>query len=33
VGQTYAWLGKVTKQDGTKLVPQRSTGTPPGWKP
>jgi hypothetical protein len=33
VGQPYAWLGKVTKQDGTKLVPQRSTGTPPGWKP
>jgi hypothetical protein len=33
VGQPYAWLGKVTKQDGTKLVPQRSTGTPSGWKP
>ena len=33
VGQPYAWLGKVTKQDGTKLVPQRSTGTPPGWQP
>jgi hypothetical protein len=33
VGQPYAWLGKVTKQDGTKLVPQRSTGTPPGWTP
>ena len=33
VGQPYAWLGKVTKQDGTKLLPQRSTATPPGWKP
>ena len=33
VGQPYAWLGKVTKQDGTRLLPQRSSATPPGWKP
>ena len=33
LGQPYAWLGKVTKQDGTRLLPQRSTATPPGWKP
>ena len=33
VGQPYAWLGKITKQDGTKLLPQRSTATPPGWNP
>ena len=32
-GQPYAWLGKVTKQDGTRLLPQRSSATPPGWKP
>src|SRR5712691_5879093 len=32
LGQTYAWLGKVTKQDGTKLLPQRSSATPPRWK-
>jgi hypothetical protein len=33
VGQPYAWLGKVTKEDGTVLLPQRSTATPPGWNP
>lgn len=33
VGQPYAWLGKVTKQDGTRLLPQRSSATPPGWNP
>jgi hypothetical protein len=33
VGQPYAWLGKVTKQDGTRLLPQRSSATPSGWKP
>ena len=33
LGQPYAWLGKVTKQDGTRLLPQRSSATPPGWKP
>ena len=33
LGQPYAWLGKVTRQDGTKLLPQRSSATPPGWKP
>ena len=32
-GQPYAWLGKVTKADGTKLLPQRSSATPPGWTP
>jgi hypothetical protein len=32
-GQPYAWLGKITKEDGTKLLPQRSTATPPGWNP
>ena len=32
-GQPYAWLGKGTKQDGTKLLPQRSTATPAGWVP
>src|SRR5712691_4576264 len=32
LGETYAWLGKVTKQDGTKLLPQRSSATPPRWK-
>ena len=32
-GQPYAWLGKVTKQDGTRLLPQRSTATPDWWKP
>ena len=33
VGKPYAWLGKVTKQDGTVLLPQRSSATPPGWNP
>ncbi len=33
LGQPYAWLGKVTKQDGTRLLPQRSSATPTGWKP
>ena len=32
-GQPYAWLGKVTKADGTRLLPQRSSATPDGWKP
>ena len=32
-GQLFAWLGKVTKQDGTRLLPQRSTATPDWWKP
>jgi hypothetical protein len=33
VGQPFAWLGKVTKEDGTRLLPQRSSATPPGWNP
>jgi hypothetical protein len=32
-GQLFAWLGKVTKQDGTRLLPQRSSATPDWWKP
>jgi Family of unknown function (DUF6152) len=32
-GQPYAWLGKVVKQDGTRLLPQRSSATPDWWKP
>ena len=32
-GQLFAWLGKVTKQDGTRLLPQRSTATPDWWQP
>ena len=32
-GQPYAWLGKITKADGTRLLPQRSSATPPGWNP
>src|SRR6186997_1224771 len=32
-GQFFAWLGKVTKADGTKLLPQRSSATPDWWKP
>jgi len=32
-GQLFAWLGKVTKQDGTRLLPQRSTATPDWWNP
>ena len=32
-GQLFAWLGKVTKADGTKLLPQRSSATPDWWKP
>jgi len=32
-GTLYAWLGKVTKQDGTKLLPQRSSATPEWFKP
>ena len=27
-GQLFAWLGKVVKQDGTRLLPQRSQATP-----
>jgi len=29
----FAWLGKVTKEDGTRLLPQRSSATPDWWKP
>ena len=32
-GQLFAWLGKVVKQDGTRLLPQRSQSTPDWWKP
>ena len=32
-GQLFAWLGKVTTADGTKILPQRSTATPEWWKP
>ena len=32
-GQLFAWLGKVTKADGTKLLPQRSSATPDWWTP
>jgi hypothetical protein len=32
-GTLYAWLGKVTKADGTRLLPQRSSATPEWWKP
>jgi hypothetical protein len=32
-GQLYAWLGKVTKADGTRILPQRSSATPDWWKP
>jgi hypothetical protein len=32
-GQPFAWLGKITKADGTRLLPQRSTATPDWWKP
>ena len=32
-GQLFAWLGKVVKQDGTRLLPQRSQATPDWWKP
>jgi hypothetical protein len=32
-GQQFAWLGKVTKADGTRLLPQRSSATPDWWKP
>ena len=32
-GQLFAWLGKVTKQDGTRLLPQRSSATPDWWTP
>jgi hypothetical protein len=32
-GQLFAWLGKVTKADGTKLLPKRSTATPDWWTP
>jgi hypothetical protein len=33
VGEKYAWLGKVTKQDGTKLLPPRASATPPDYMP
>ncbi len=32
-GQLFAWLGKVTKADGTKLLPKRSSATPDWWTP
>ena len=32
-GQPFAWLGMVTKADGTKLRPQRSSATPDWWNP
>jgi hypothetical protein len=32
-GQPFAWLGKITKADGTRLLPQRSSATPDWWKP
>ena len=32
-GQLFAWLGMVTKADGTKLRPQRSSATPDWWNP
>ena len=32
-GQLFAWLGKVTKADGTRLLPQRSSATPDWWTP
>ena len=32
-GQLFAWLGKVTKQDGTRLLPQRSSATPDWFNP
>jgi len=32
-GSLYAWLGMVTKEDGTRLRPQRSSATPEWWHP
>ena len=32
-GQPFAWLGKIMKADGTRLLPQRSSATPDWWKP
>jgi hypothetical protein len=32
-GQPFAWLAKVTKADGTRLLPQRSSATPDWWQP
>ena len=32
-GQPFAWLGKIMKADGTRLLPQRSTATPDWWTP
>ncbi|NOT25083.1 MAG: hypothetical protein HOP16_03170 [Acidobacteria bacterium] len=32
-GQPFAWLGMVTKADGTILRPQRSSATPDWWRP
>lgn len=31
-GQPFAWLGMVTKADGTILRPQRSSATPDWWR-
>ena len=31
--QPFAWLGKIMKADGTRLLPQRSSATPDWWKP
>jgi hypothetical protein len=33
VGQPFAWLGMITKADGTRLRPQRSSATPDWWNP
>jgi hypothetical protein len=32
-GQPFAWLGMITKADGTRLRPQRSSATPDWWNP
>jgi Family of unknown function (DUF6152) len=32
-GQYFAWLGMVTKADGTRLRPQRSSARPDWWNP
>ena len=32
-GQLFAWLGMITKADGTRLRPQRSSATPDWWNP
>jgi hypothetical protein len=32
-GQPFAWLGMITKADGKRLRPQRSSATPDWWNP